>query len=153
MTDRQINSIAETELTAFDNLVHFLNLPLATFTDNVYQIYKAENAVNGEAFEEFYTPLMRLGWMHAQRELVDWLYNHYTDLAKIFDSEAIKDEDFCESYVMDWAWNTADWLCQAATDNADSPLPIAERLNARLQATVARHAANALNIDLDLYND
>lgn len=148
MIDRQINSIAETELTAFDNLVHFLNLPLATFTDNVYQIYKAERDNSGaDEWEDFYTPLMTVAWKHAERELADWLWQHYTDLAKIFEEKTDSAD------VMDWAWETANWLCQAATDNGDEPLPIAERLNERLQTTVARHAATALNIDLDLYND
>ena len=148
MTDRQINSIAETELTAFDNLVHFLNLPLATFTDNVYQIYKAERDNSGaDEWEEFYTPLMTVAWKHVERELADWLWQHYTDIAEKFGDEADSAD------VMEWAWVAAHWLCEAATDNADSPLPIAERLNERLQIAVARHATNALGIDLDLYND
>ena len=148
MTDRQINSIAETELTAFDNLVHFLNLPLATFTDNVYQIYKAERDNSGaDEWEEFYRPLMDIAWKHAERELADWLWQHYTDLAEKF-GEKTDSAD-----VMDWAWITADWLCTAANDNGDEPLPIAERLNDRLQATVARRAAFALGIGYDPYND
>ena len=142
MRETRINRETDEELTAFDNLIAYLGLPLAGFTDHVTEIY-----MNAEAFledadnwENIYIAMMKPAWDYAERALAERIANAYQAVAEKFNAQ----NDIAD--VHDWADQTADWIGLEMCGNGEEPLKFSENLDRRLQETVARTIKEDLGI-------